>query len=177
MVDAYIGEIRMFAGNFAPAGWALCQGQIMPISQNTPLFSLLGTMYGGNGTSTFALPNLCGTAPVAYGQGNGLQEWVQGEVQGSEGVTLISTEMPAHNHNIAANSQPGIVDIPTNNYPANSQDSGFSGNTDYATTTPNTTLNPMALGVAGGSVPHNNMQPYLTVNYIIALQGVFPPRG
>lgn len=167
----------MFAGNFAPAGWALCQGQIMPISQNTPLFSLLGTMYGGNGTSTFALPNLCGTAPVAYGQGNGLQEWVQGEVQGSESVTLISTEMPAHNHNIAGNTVAGTVDDPTNAYPANSLDPSLVGIPIYDTATPNTTLNPMALGVGGGSVPHNNMQPYLTVNYIIALQGVFPPRG
>ncbi|PZF74454.1 phage tail protein [Taibaiella soli] len=176
-MEPYVGEIRMFAGNFAPAGWALCQGQLMAIQQNTALFSLLGTMYGGNGTSTFGLPNLCGTAPVAFGQGNGLQEWAQGEVQGSEGVTLLTTEMPAHNHNIAANNQSGSVDIPTNAYPANSQDPQFNGNTIYATTAPNTTMNPMALGVTGGSVPHNNMQPYLVVNYIIALQGVFPPRS
>lgn len=177
MVDAYIGEIRMFAGNFAPAGWALCQGQLMAISQNTALFSLLGTMYGGNGTSTFGLPNLCGTAPVAFGQGLGLQEWVQGESQGSEGVTLLTTEMPAHNHNVAAYSKSGDLDIPTNAYPANSQNANFEGNTIYAATTPNTTFSPMALAANGGSVPHNNMQPYLVVNYIIALQGVFPPRG
>jgi microcystin-dependent protein len=165
----------MFAGNFAPRGWALCNGQLLPISQNTALFSLLGTFYGGDGKSTFALPNLQGSAPMHQGQGAGLSDRFLGEQSGSQFVTLIQSEMPAHSHVAQSNTGGGNNLSPANNV----------WSTLGTTRTPpplyqnaqNTTMSPQALSIAGGSLPHNNMSPYLVVTFIIAMQGVFPPRS
>jgi microcystin-dependent protein len=164
----------MFAGNFAPTGWALCAGQLMPISQNTALFSLLGTFYGGDGKSTFALPNLQDNAPVHQGQGNGLSERFLGEMSGSEFVTLLESEMPAHSHIVNVINGNGDEEAPApDRILARSavqrvyNTAGPAGNS----------MSPLSVGVTGGSLPHNNMQPYLTLTFIIALQGIFPPRG
>lgn len=170
-MDPYIGEIRQFAGNFAPKDWALCNGQLLPISQNTALFSLLGTTYGGDGKTTFGLPNLCGKAPMQYGQGPGLTDRSPGEDGGSPAVTLLQTEIPAHTHS-AMGGPKAATTAPDN--------AGWGaidrlGTALYAST-PNAQMHPMALGVAGGSQPHNNMQPFLGMNFIISLHGVFPPR-
>jgi microcystin-dependent protein len=171
MSNPFVAEIRMFAGNFAPKGWAFCDGQILPLSQNTALFSLLGTTYGGNGQTTFALPNLQGSAPMQPGQGNGLSLHDLGEQSGSETITLLTSEMPSHNHFAVPKTSLG-----------NSQTPGaqaWAGSTlakQYVSTAPDIAMNPTALAIAGGSLPHNNMPPYLVVNFIIALQGVFPPR-
>ncbi|MDQ3817862.1 MAG: tail fiber protein [Acidobacteriota bacterium] len=174
MSDPFVAEIRMFAGNFAPKGWALCNGQLLPISQNTALFSLLGTFYGGDGKSTFALPNLQGATPIGQGQSSTGTQYFLGESAGSEFVTLIQSEIPAHTHQVGANTD-DLADI---------QDPGpqvtlgsAQGLTPYFSGNQNTNLNFQALSVAGSSFPHNNMMPYLTVTFIIALQGVFPPRG
>lgn len=172
MSSPFVAEIRIFAGNFAPTGWATCDGQLLPISQNTALFSLLGTFYGGDGKSTFALPNLQGAAPMHQGQGPGLTDRFIGESSGSEFVTLIESEMPAHNHFINARPGAGIPPsaTPANNIAARSNQRPYS-------TTANALMNPLFAGISGSSLPHNNMQPYLTLTFIIALQGVFPPRG
>jgi microcystin-dependent protein len=175
MSNPFVAEIRMFAGNFAPTGWALCDGQLMPISQNTALFSLLGTTYGGDGKSTFALPDLQGRAPMQQGQGPGLSQAFLGEEEGEQFVTLLQTEMPVHTHQMsgaftqADQSGPGVagLSVYTRSTPGNA----------YMTTTAHlTTMSPQMLTLAGGSLPHNNMQPYLCVTFIIALQGVFPAR-
>jgi microcystin-dependent protein len=172
MSDPFVGEIRMFGGNFAPRGWALCNGQLLPISQNTALFSLLGTYYGGDGKTTFALPNLQGRVPLQQGQGPGLSDRVLGELGGEQAVTLLQSEMPAHNHTVGCDSGVGTVGPPTNGMWA----AGGRGRPSAYSATPNTIMAPNALAIAGGSLPHNNMQPYLCVTFIIALQGVFPPR-
>lgn len=171
-MDPFVGEIRLFAGNFAPKGWALCNGQLLPISQNTALFSLLGVQYGGDGKTTFALPNMQGKAPVHRGQGNGLTDRTIGEIGGSANVTLLTTEIPAHTHVPNSQSSQGVAD-PTNALWTNT--AGLRGAAYYGTTA-DTSMSPAAIQPAGGSQPHNNMQPYLGVNYIIALQGVFPSR-
>ena len=168
--DPFIGEIRIFAGNFAPKGWAFCSGQILPISQNTALFSLLGTTYGGNGSSTFALPNLNGRVPIHPSQGPGLSYYDLGEVGGSETVTLTTANLPAHNHTIPASTISGTTSVPTNAVPANT----LNTDKEYASSS-NTTM--METGSAGSDVPVNIQQPYISLNYIIALQGVFPPRN
>jgi microcystin-dependent protein len=174
MSDPFVAEIRMFAGNFAPNGWAQCNGQLMPISQNTALFSLLGTFYGGDGKSTFALPNLEGSAAMHQGQGAGLSERFLGEVAGSETVPLLMTEMPSHAHFAQANA-----DGPTTSNPGNAAWTavGRSASPPYGPPNNLVPMNPMALSMAGSSQPHNNRQPYLVVNFIIAMQGVFPPRS
>jgi microcystin-dependent protein len=174
MADAFIGEIRIFAGNFAPKGWALCNGQLMPLSQNTALFSLLGVTYGGDGKVTFALPNLQGRAPMQPGQGPGLTPRTLGETNGSQMVTLLPPQMPAHNHIPMADDtrNSAKVEEPT----GHAWGSGLRGTDIYTTEKSRTTMSPAALGAAGGSQPHNNMQPYLGVNFIIALQGDFPQR-
>jgi microcystin-dependent protein len=176
-MDPFVAEIRIFPFNFAPKGWAFCNGQLLPLSQNTALFSLLGTTYGGDGKSTFALPDLQGRAPMHPGQGQGLSLHDLGETGGSETVTLLQSEMPAHTHTImaAGNPPPANAGSPD---PALSL-SRSSGTTAYqASPFSNLGLmDPMAIGIAGGSLPHNNMQPYLTLNFNIALQGVFPPRS
>jgi microcystin-dependent protein len=173
MADQFVAEIRIFPFNFPPTGWAFCNGQLMPISQNTALFSLLGTFYGGDGKSTFALPNLQDSAPMHQGQGQGLSERFLGEQSGSESVTLLQSEIPAHTHNLLAVG--GIADAkaPSGNSFAVSQ----NGNIYTAAVSPQVTMAQATLSAAGGTLPHNNMMPYLTVNFCIALQGIFPPRG
>ena len=173
-MDPFIGEIRVVGFNFAPKGWAFCNGQLLPILQNTALFSLLGTTYGGDGRSTFALPNLQGCAPMHPGQGPGLSIHDLGETGGAASVTLLDTEMPAHSHGLKALLTPG-----TTASPAGASFAKAPGTTSLygpASGTP-TTLSSQALNVTGGSLPHNNMQPYLTLNFVIAMQGVFPPRS
>jgi microcystin-dependent protein len=174
MSDPFVAEIRMFAGNFAPTGWATCDGQILPISQNTALFSLLGTYYGGNGQSTFALPNLQDSAPMHWGDGAGLSQRFLGEQSGSGNITLLTSEMPAHNHLMMASIEVGEDRTAVGEAFAQS-----TGGAWYLPITPGQMVNMafQALPVAGGSLPHNNMQPYLTVLFIIAMQGVFPPRS
>ena len=171
----YVGEIRMFGGNFAPNGWAFCDGQLVPLSQNTALFSLLGTNYGGDiKKNNFALPDLKGRAPMFYGQGSGLSNRELGEKGGSETVTLTSQEMPSHNHNFKATGEAGTQASPSNNAPANSNSRPYSPGPKLSGLAQ---MDASAIFPAGNSLPHNNMMPYLTVNFIIALQGVFPPRG
>ena len=172
MADPFVAEIRIFPFNFAPKGWAWCNGQLMPISQNTALFSLLGTTYGGDGKSTFALPNLQGSAPMHPGQGPGLSLHDLGETGGSETVTLLESEIPAHSHAWRASLSDG-----TNQTPAGELLAAGVGIGQYAAPGALTMLSPSALAPAGGDQPHNNMQPYLTFYFNIALQGVFPPRG
>lgn len=172
MADPFVAEIRIFPFNFAPKGWAFCDGQLLPLSQNTALFSLLGTTYGGNGKSNFALPDLQGRVPMQPGQGPGLSLHDLGESAGSETVTLLESEIPSHSHALRANNSLGDSPLPTNNTLARYQ------NNAYQTTT-NSNLVQMAgqaLAPAGGDAPHNNMMPYLAFNFCIALQGVFPPR-
>lgn len=176
MSEAFVGEIRVFAGNFAPKGWALCNGQLLPIVRNTALFSLLGVTYGGDGKTNFGLPNLMGRAPMQPGQGPGLSPHVLGETAGSPYVTLLTTEMPAHNHVAQGNSESGsgATGIAENNVWGSA--SNRTGNPIYTNDAGRVPMNPAALGTAGGSMPHNNMQPYLGLNYIIALEGIFPQR-
>src|ERR1041385_7438088 len=175
MSDQFVAEIRIFPFNFAPKGWAFCDGQLLPISQNTALFSLLGTTYGGDGKSTFGLPNLQGCAPMQQGQGPGLSLRDLGETAGEQSVTLLQTEMPAHTHGVLAAS------ATDSGSPANcawgSGQKGFSN--VYATLppSPNVQMSPFGTSIAGGSLPHNNMMPFLGLNYCIALQGIFPPRS
>lgn len=175
MSDQFVAEIRIFCGNFAPTGWAFCQGQLLPISQNTALFSLLGTTFGGDGRTNFGLPDLQGRAPINQGQGPGLSQRFIGESSGTETVTLIQSEMPAHNHQLR-----GATTAADKTDPANAVWAGSTGGRTppplYASMQ-NTTMAPNALAIAGGSLPHNNMHPYLTLNFIIALQGIFPPRS
>jgi len=172
MVEPFLAEIRIFGFNFPPTGWAFCNGQLMPISQNTALFALLGTIYGGDGKSTFALPDLRSSAPMHEGQGLGLSYRNQGEVGGSQTVTLLQSEMPVHTHTVNASSTPANVGTPTPTvHIARSK-----GQTAYA---PPNNLTPMAvqtIAPTGGDFPHNNLMPYLAMNFCIALQGVFPPR-
>jgi microcystin-dependent protein len=173
MSSPFVAEIRMFAGTFAPTGWAFCNGQLLPLSQNTALFSLLGTTYGGNGKSNFALPDLQGSVPLHPGQGQGLSEYFLGQQSGSETVTLLQSEIPAHNHTVGVR--------PTGNIPPSGIAAGNVGarsnSRPYTPDAPNAFMDPLTgTLIAGGSLPHNNMQPYLTVTFIIALQGVFPPR-
>jgi len=173
MSDPFVAEIRIFPFNFAPKGWAFCDGQLMPISQNTALFSLLGTFYGGDGKSTFALPNLQGSAPMQSGQGQGLSQRFLGEQSGVDSITLLISEIPFHNHTLmVAGSDPAESNDPTNNAIGRSK----NGSAFTATLTPLTQMAFQSLSPAGGGLPHNNMQPYLTLNYCIALQGVFPAR-
>jgi len=180
MSAPFVAEVKMFAGNFAPTGYALCDGQLLPISQNTALFSLLGTMYGGDGKSTFALPDLQGSIPLQQGQGSGLQLWDQGEIQGSDFVTLLESEIPAHNHLIMASNNDPAEAAPTGQEVAKGAwDSGSEAGVIgfYSTNAPNAQMAFQALAPSGGSLPHNNLMPYQVITYIIALQGVFPPRG
>lgn len=171
MSDQFLGEIRIVGFNFAPTGWATCDGQLIPLSQNTALFSLLGTFYGGDGKSTFALPNLQGSVPLGQGQGAGLSEYVIGQQAGSQTVTLVSSEMPAHAHGLMAFTDPADLKVPATRALARS-----SNGPAYTPAANLATANPTAIGVMGSSSPHNNMQPYLTMLFVIAMQGIFPPR-
>jgi microcystin-dependent protein len=174
MSDPYVGQLTLVSFNFAPIGWELAQGQIMPISQNTALFSLLGTQYGGNGTSNFALPNLQGNVPVGVGQGPGLSQYFQGETGGSSTVTLLASETPNHNHTCLARAALSNATTPVGNSLADSKVGSIYNNT----ASPLTPMAATALSTFnGGSQPHENMMPYLAMNWIIAIQGVFPPRN
>jgi microcystin-dependent protein len=174
MADPFVAEIRIFPFNFAPKGWAWCNGQLLPLSQNTALFSLLGTTYGGDGKSTFALPDLQGRAPMHPGQGPGLSLHDLGETGGSETVSLLQSEIPAHTHALRADAaDPADVQAPQ----AAVVLARSSGGNAYSTSTAGlVSMAPEALAPAGGDAPHNNLMPYLTFYFCIALQGVFPPR-
>lgn len=176
MANPFLAEIRIFPFNFAPKGWAFCDGQLLPISQNTALFALLGTTYGGNGTSTFALPNLQGCAPMQQGQGPGLSLRDLGETAGEQNVTLLQTEMPAHTHTVQASGSVANQLTPVANAWATGQ-KGFGSFYVPSAPATNVQMNPFGTSIAGGSQPHNNMMPYLTLNFCIALQGIFPARS
>lgn len=175
MSSSFIGDIKIFAGNFAPRNWALCNGQLMPISQNTALFSILGTTYGGNGVTTFSLPDLRGRVPIHVGQGPGLTNRSLGEMAGQETHTLTASEMPQHNHVLNAKTAGGTQGGPGGNLPAASD----QRNSQYATSAASgdATMAATTIGIAGGSQAHNNMPPYLGLNYIICLSGIFPARN
>ena len=175
MSSPFIAEIRIFGFNFPPRGWAFCNGQLLGIAQNTALFSLLGTTYGGNGQTTFGLPNLQGSVPLHPGQGPGLSDYVLGEQGGSQTVTLTGNQLASHTHQAQANSggagQPG---------PGGNVWASLAGRTPpplYQSSAPNAAMSPQATSVAGGGQPHNNMQPYQVLNFCIALQGIFPSRN
>jgi microcystin-dependent protein len=172
-MDPLLASILIFAGNFAPRGWAFCNGQVLSISQNTALFSLLGTTYGGNGIQTFGLPDLRGRVPIHYGQGPGLSNYDLGQMSGTENVTMLLTNMPAHNHLINANSGAGDTAAPAGAIPANTG----ALDREYSTSAANVTMNAQMVSQTGGSQPFSIMQPYLALNYIIALQGIFPSRN
>ena len=171
--EPILGEIRMFAGNFAPTGWAFCQGQLLPIAQNQALFSLLGTTYGGDGRTTFALPDLRGRVPVGFGQGPGLSNRVIGEQFGSELVTLNINQMPSHNHTVNAVTTEGNLNLPTNSLPANTK----ALDKEYSDANANTTMKATMVNPTGGNQPFGVTQPSLGVNFIIALQGIYPTRN
>ncbi len=172
MAEPYIGQIIMAGFNFAPRNYAFCDGRLIGIAQNSALFSLLGTTYGGNGSTTFAIPDLRSRVSVHQGQGPGLQSYLIGEAIGSENVTLLSSNMPSHNH-IANASTAGGQENPSGNFPGTDTSVGAL----FYKTSPDVTMNPQMVGIAGGSQPHNNMQPYLTINFCIALYGIFPSRN
>jgi len=174
MASPFVAEIRIFGFNFAPKGWAFCDGQILPLSQNTALFSLLGTTYGGDGKSNFALPNLQGSAPMQQGQGPGLSLRDLGETGGETTVSLLQSEIPSHTHTASASGGGGSANDPTGGVWAATVIARQGTNT-YGTAG-GATMSPVALSIAGGDQPHNNMMPYLTLNFCIALQGVYPPR-
>jgi microcystin-dependent protein len=166
MAQPYIGEIRMFAGNFAPAGWLFCEGQLLPISENEALFNLIGTTYGGDGESTFALPDLRGRIPIH--QGNG---FILAETGGAEEITLTVNQIPTHSHPLLASMNPGVSSNAQNN--ANSSSASILLYIEGQA--PDTNLRPSVVGTVGGSQPHTNFQPYLCVDFIISLFGIFPP--
>jgi microcystin-dependent protein len=175
MSDQYLGEIRMVGFSFAPTGWAQCNGQILPISQNTALFSLLGTSYGGDGRSNFALPNFQGVGAISQGNGSGLSPRVLGETGDEYSVTLLQTQIPAHNHPVNCISGGGNSNSAANNVWA--AEGGREGKSLYTNNSGPVNMNALALKFTGGGLPHNNLQPFLTVTFIIALQGTYPPRG
>ena len=184
MAEPFVGEIRMFGFNFAPQGWAMCNGQLLPINQNTALFSLIGTFYGGNGTTTFALPDLRGRVAVNQGSGAGLSPYSIGQTGGSENVTLLVQQMPAHNHQVGCDGTGtgrggaafgvGTGGTPTNNIPGLA---ASPANAAYSNNAPNTTMSNAMIENAGGSQAHPNIQPYLALTFCIALQGIFPSRN
>lgn len=173
MSDPYIGEIRMFGGNFAPLGWAFCDGSLLAISQYDALFALIGTTYGGDGISTFALPDLRGRLPIHQGQGAGLSPRAIGEAGGSESVALSQGQLPSHNHIPIASSAAGGADTPAGNYWASSASAPQFVPGDQA----NVTMSGAAIQASGGNQPHDNMQPFLAVSFIIALEGIFPTQN
>ncbi len=172
-MDAFIASIILFGGNFAPAGWAFCSGQILSIAQNTALFSLLGTTYGGNGVTTFALPDLRGRVPIHAGQGPGLADYFLGQVSGTGTVTLLTGNLPTHTHPLIATPEPGTTSNPTGAYLSNTG----ALDKEYNTSGTFVAMNAGAVGPAGGNLPIDKMQPYLAVSYIICLQGIFPSRN
>jgi microcystin-dependent protein len=189
VAEPYLGQIIMFAGNFAPSGWALCNGQLLPISQNAALFSILGTTYGGDGITTFALPNLQGRVPEHWGTGPGLPAVTIGESGGSTNVSILTSNLPQHAHPIAqpVSSAAGTAQTPVNSYPAvDTATATFTPPSTHGTvtvssyasaSTANQTMAPFVSGMAGGGIPISVQQPYLAVTFVIALQGIFPSRG
>ncbi len=172
-MDPFIGEVKLFAGIFAPRGWAFCDGQLLPVAQNSALFAILGTTYGGDGRTTFALPDLRGRVALGPRHGAGLSDYREGQKGGTEKVTLQVSQIPSHNHSLRASTTVGNSNDPTDK---------VLGNTDvfdneYINTTPTTNMSSAAIGNTGGNQSHENRQPYLAINYIIALQGVFPSRS
>lgn len=176
MSNNYLGEIRIFAGNFAPKGWAFCNGQLLPINQNQALFAILGTVYGGDGISTFGLPDMRGRVPMAWGTAVGGQIYDLGEKAGAESVTLIQSQMPAHNHQVMAVNAVGNVADPTNAYLGVSIDTDLNGSPIYAISA-NTVMKVNEISPAGGNQAHENRQPSLAITFIVALQGIFPSRN
>ncbi|MBO9592056.1 MAG: phage tail protein [Niabella sp.] len=173
-MEPFLSMIVLFGCNFAPRGWAFCQGQILSIAQNTALFSLLGTTYGGNGQTTFALPDLRGRVPIGFGQGPGLSNYVLGQVGGTENVTLTINQIPAHTHALMATAEAGDTSDPTGAFPANTG----ALDKEYKQAPVNKiAMNAAAVETKGGSQPHTIMQPYLALNYCIALEGIFPSRN
>lgn len=171
MSQPYVGEIRMFAGNFAPAGWMFCEGQLLPISENETLFQLIGTTYGGDGQSTFALPDLRSRVPIHQGTGPGGSTRIMGEMGGVEQVTLTTQQIPAHSHPLRASTA-----VANNSNPAGSVPGESPSVTLYLEETPSVLINASAIAAAGGSQPHNNVQPYQCINYVISLFGIFPSQ-
>lgn len=169
MSEPFLGELRLFAFNFAPKGWALCAGQFMAINQNQALFAILGTTYGGNGQTTFALPDLRGRTPVHFDSNHS-----QGLHAGEEAVTLTAAQMPLHTHSVNASASPATTDDPTNNFPASTAGTDVNA---YSTTTSGALMTPSMIAPGGGSQPHENMPPFLVLNWSIALQGIFPSRS
>ena len=167
MSSPFLGEIRPFGFNFNPRGWLACQGQILSIAQNPALFALLGTQYGGNGTTTFALPDLRGRVPMGQGAGPGLTNRLMGELGGEENHTLTTGEMPAHSHTLGVSSTLATNNSPAGGFPAQTRGPTYSSSTDST----------ISGNVTGGGLAHNNLQPYLVVNYCIAIQGIFPSRN
>ena len=170
MSQPFLGQVSMFGFDFAPRNWAMCNGQLMSIAQNSALFALLGTMYGGNGIQTFGLPNLQGRTPLHFGQGPGLTNRTQGEIAGEENHTLLTQEVPSHTHALNASKDAGSSFIPNNNFIANANLPIAASGTPVA-------MIAGSVSNAGGSQPHTNIQPYLVVNFCIALSGIFPSRN
>jgi|SRR5271166_5641828 len=179
-MQPFVGQITLFPYNFAPSGWAFCAGQLLPINQYTALFSLLGTQFGGDGRSNFGLPDLRGRAPIGQGQGPGLSPYVIGQMQGAEQVTLTRATVPSHSHGLPAFAVPATTNSPNGALPAEGHGGGRGGFTVNTYTAPGAVagLAPgQVTAASGGGAPHNNLQPYLTLNWCIALQGIFPPRA
>lgn len=172
MGSPFVGEIRMFAGNFAPQGWAFCSGQLVPISENDALFQLIGMTYGGDGQQTFGLPDLQGRLPIHMGTGGG-GTYVIGQKAGVEQVPLTTNQLPIHNHALLGTKNLASTTAPQGNVPAAASVANVSA---YGTDQPTTTVSPSSIGSAGGSQPHNNLQPYLCVDFIISLFGIFPSQ-
>ena len=168
MSEPFMGQLALVGFNFAPQGWAFCQGQLLPIAQYSALYSLLGTTYGGDGVSSFALPDLRGRAVVGFGQGPGLQNYTQGQVGGTETGSLLPTQIPSHTHSVASSAQESSASSPTGQLLANGA--------IYASAA-NASMNPAMIGASGGNQPHDNMPPYLVLNWIIALEGIYPSRS
>jgi microcystin-dependent protein len=179
MSDQFLGEIRIFPFDFAPIGWAMCNGQILPISQYAALFSLLGTNYGGNGTSSFGLPNFQGAVPINQGTGPGLSTYAVGEIGGTSTVTLLQPEMAVHRHLVTADAELATTGTPASAIYMQGHWPGTPGGQValYNTLAPDTALNSNAISYVGGNQPHNNMMPYLALNFCIAMSGIFPPRS
>jgi microcystin-dependent protein len=171
MASPYIGELRLFGGSFAPYGWALCNGQLLSIAQYSPLYQLIGTTYGGDGVNTFGVPNLQGRFPIHQGQGNGLQNYVLGQIAGSETITLQGSQLPPHSHQAVGSS--GNSTPPAN---ATWGSSGAAQNSFGPGTSANAVMNPACIGLTGGNQPHDNMTPYLAITFIIALEGIYPSQ-
>jgi microcystin-dependent protein len=174
MAQPYVGEIRMFAGNFNPAGWMFCEGQLLPIGEYETLFYLIGTTYGGDGQSTFALPDLRGRLPIHFGTDSGGYSYALAQMGGVETVTLTVSQIPAHSHTLLATSNVGSDSSPANNYLSMS---GVTGQKVYTPSTPTLLLDPNIMTPTGGNQPHNNLQPYLCLNFIISLFGIFPSQN